>query len=173
MKRSRSGTAPPTDGPRLPTILLIVALAVVLAFAGSLVFGLRGSHEPDVAEPEAKVEKPQSAVVHDARAKVEVLNGSGKTGLAKLATTKLRDAGFDVVQFGNAAKTSATSYVIDRIGRKEVATAVGKSIAIGSVQTQVDTSRYVDATVVLGKDWPPEEQQAQTKKSLKDRLLRR
>lgn len=172
MKRSRSGTAQPTDGPRLPTILLMVALAVVLAFAGSLVFGLRGSHEPDVTDREVKVEKPQSAVVHDARAKVEVLNGSGKTGLAKLATTKLRDAGFDVVQFGNA-KTTASSYVIDRIGRKEVATAVGKSIGIGSVQTQVDTARYVDATVVLGKDWPPEEVKIQRAKSLKDRLLRR
>lgn len=173
MKRSPSGTAPPADGPRLPTILLIAALAIVLAFAGSLIFGLRGTHEPDITDQPVKVEKPQSAVVHDARAKVEVLNGSGKTGLAKLATTKLRDAGFDVVQFGNAAQTSATSYVIDRIGRKEVATAVGKSIGIGSVQTQVDTSRYVDATVVLGKDWPPEEQKVAKKKSLKDRLLRR
>ena len=149
--------------------LLIAALAVVLAFAGSLIFGLRGRNAEPVAEPgEAK---PQSVVVQDARARVEVLNGSGKSGLAKLATGQLRDAGFDVVQFGNAQTTTA-SYVVDRVGKRDIAAAVGRQLSIAAVKTQIDTTRFVDVSVVLGKDWPPQKPRA-AQKSWQDKLLRR
>ncbi len=149
--------------------LLSAVLAVVLAFAGSLIFGLRGRHADPVAEPGAAT--PQSVVVRDARARVEVLNGSGKSGLAKLATGQLRDAGFDVVQFGNA-QTTDTSYVIDRIGKADVAAAVGRQLSILTVKTQIDTTRFVDVSVVLGKDWPPQKPRA-AEKSWQDKLLRR
>lgn len=128
----------------------------MLAFAGSLVFGLRGPHEPEAAAPEPEPATPPHVVVHDSRARVEVLNGSGKTGLAKLATERLRDAGFDVVQFGNGPLTEK-SYVLDRIGKLDLATTVGQALSIGDIRAKVDTTRYVDASVVLGKDWPPKE----------------
>lgn len=157
MKRSRSGTASPDNKPGPSGILLIIALAIVLSFAGSLIFGLRRS-SPEVAEhkPEAI---PQPAVVNDRRAKVEVQNASGKSGLAKLATQQLRDAEFDVVQFGNAGAPSATSQVIDRVGKPEVAKAVAEALGILKATTAIDSSRFVDATVVLGRDWPPKKPQ--------------
>lgn len=151
----------------------MAALAVVLAFAASLIFGLRGANEP-APEQRPPVRTPKrDVVVRDTRAKVEVLNGSGKQGLAKLATERLRDAGYDVVQFGNAAHTAAASYVIDRIGKPEVAVEVARQLGIDSSRTQIDTTRYVEATVVLGKDWPPRTAAPEQKPGLLDRLGRR
>jgi hypothetical protein len=151
--------------------VLIIALAIVIAFAGSLIFGLRGTHEREPAE-DVPAAKPPSAVVHDTRAKVEVLNGSGKSGLAKLATEQLRDAGFDVVQFGNG-KFTQKSYVLDRVGKISLASTVAQSIGITDTRTSIDTTRYVDATVVLGKDWPPRKTSPAARKSWIDRILRR
>ena len=174
MRRSRSGTPRPVDKPGLPTILLIIALAVVLAFAGSLIFGLRGTHEREPSPGDTVGSKPPSAIVHDTRARVEVLNGGGKSGLAKLATEQLRDAGFDVVQFGNTSAT-AKSYVLDRVGKLGLARDAAHAIGIADARTAIDTTRYVDATVVLGKDWPLRENVAASTqhKSWIARLLHR
>ena len=151
MRRSRSGTAPQAEGTRLPTVIIILAPAIVLAFAGSLIFGLRRSSPPTPAAEQPVPQQP--LMVNDRRAKVEVQNGSGRSGIAKLATEQLRDAGFDVVQFGNAGAASATSQVIDRVGDKNTAASIANSIGITRVSTQIDSTRLVDATVILGKDW--------------------
>ena len=152
MKRSRSGTASRDSGPRLTTVVLLLALATVLAFAGSFVFGLKRSS--DVA-PIEQIEAPaQPVVVGDKRARVEVLNGAGKAGLARDATDRLRDAGFDVVQFGNAGELVTTSQVLDRVGNPDLAAEIARALGITDVKTQIDSTRYVDASVMLGSDWP-------------------
>ncbi|MGQ0814958.1 MAG: LytR C-terminal domain-containing protein [Gemmatimonadota bacterium] len=153
MKRSRSGTASPRNAPRTSTIVLLVALAIVLAFAASFVFGLRGDEaEPAVTrEPVSAPQQP--AVVSDNRARVEVLNAAGQAGLARSATDMLRAAGFDVVQFGNARELSATSQVLDRVGNLSSATEIGQALGIADVKSAVDTTRYVDVTVILGRHW--------------------
>lgn len=153
MKRSPSGTASPDKGPGTTTIVLLLALAIVLAFAGSFIFGLRGSRAERAPEPDTAAAPRQPVVVRDTRARVEVLNGAGQTGLAKLATQQLRDAGFDVVQFGNAGGIRDTSEVLDRIGKPAVARSIAEVLGINKVTTAIDTSRYVEATVILGSDW--------------------
>jgi hypothetical protein len=152
VRRSPSGTQPPANGLRAQTVLLLLALAIVLAFAASAIFGLRRSTR---VEPPAAMSNDSSvaARVSAARGRVEVLNGAGKPGLAKLATEKLRDAGFDVVQFGNARRSTDTSAVMDRVGNLEAATAIGRALGIANVKTVIDTTRFVDATVLIGKDW--------------------
>ena len=92
--------------------------------------------------------------VPDSRVRVEVLNGSGKSGLARQATDRLRDAGYDVVFLGNARSAATTSRVIDRVGKREIAEKVASALQIGSIETAVDTSRYLEVTVILGADWP-------------------
>ena len=159
MKRSPSGTRQPADGPRKQTILQLLALAIVLAFAASAIFGVRRAAPDTQLQPSAG-DTLSRAVVPDSRGRVEVLNGAGAPGLAKLATEQLRDAGFDVVQFGNARKPTDTSSVMDRIGNIDVATEVGRALGITNVKTVIDTTRYVDATVVLGKDWAAQRKQA-------------
>jgi hypothetical protein len=153
VKRSRSGTASPTNRIRGSTLLLIAALAIVLAFAGSFIFGLRGGRRvrPEPAQADSVAE---SGAVQNVRGRVEVLNAGGKSGLARVATQQLRDAGFDVVQFGNAGKSQPASQVVDRIGNRAIATAAAQILGIPVITSTIDTSRYVDATVILGRDWP-------------------
>ena len=130
-------------------------MLVVLAFIASFVFGLdRDTDQRPAPTPQAA---PAPAAVPDSRVRVEVLNGSGKSGLARLATDQLRDAGYDVVHLGNAASAAKTSLVIDRVGKKEIADRIAQALSIGRVETQVDTSRYLEVTVILGKDWPKPE----------------
>ena len=152
MRRSRSGTRPRPEGLRTQTILLLLALAIVLSFAASAILGLRRSTNQPTPQPVSN-DSTAPAPVPNARGRVEVLNGAGKAGLAKLATEKLRAAGFDVVQFGNARRATDSSSVMDRVGNLDVANAVGQALGIAHVKTVIDTTRFVDATVVIGKDW--------------------
>jgi hypothetical protein len=88
--------------------------------------------------------------------RVEVLNGAGRAGLARVATAALRDAGYDVVFFGNApAFDTDSSVVIDRVDRPELAEAVGAAAGIGRIRSEPDPGRQVEATVLLGRDWEP------------------
>lgn len=89
------------------------------------------------------------------RVRIEVLNGGGVTGMARAATEVLRDAGFDVVSFGNAATFDASrpSAVVDRVGRTDMAQAVARALGIDSVQSEPDPNLYVDVSVVLGQEW--------------------
>jgi hypothetical protein len=151
VKRSRSGTASPDNGPGTTTTVLIVALAIVLAFAGSFIFGLKRESDPEQPVPTATDEAPQRS--GNSHARVEVLNGAGKSGLARVATQQLRDAGFDVVQFGNAGEIRATSQVLDRVGKLAIANEIAKTLGVTDVKTVLDSTRYVDATIILGSDW--------------------
>jgi hypothetical protein len=147
----------PRSAPSALTIALLAALAIVLAFAGSAIFGLRGSSAERQTETVPSELAP--APVTTARGRVEVLNGAGKSGLARFATDRLRAAGFDVVQFGNAGHATDTSAVLDRVGNLDLATAVAQALEIANVRTDTDSSRLVDATVILGKDWSASQSQ--------------
>ncbi|MGQ0560578.1 MAG: LytR C-terminal domain-containing protein [Gemmatimonadota bacterium] len=154
MKRSRSGTTSSDRKPRGPTLVLIAALAVVLAFAGSFIFGLRTPDRTEVPAEAPPVPAPsQPVAVRDTRVRVEVLTGAGRSGLARLATQRLRAAGFDVVEFGNAGSMHAKSQVLDRVGKPQAARAVAQALGITSTVTSIDTTRYVDVSVILGKDF--------------------
>lgn len=95
---------------------------------------------------------PASAM--DERVRVEVLNGGGRPGAARSVTTLLRDTGFDVVYFGNAASFEYdSSRVVDRVGDAEKASAVARALGIGNVLSEPDPNLYVDVSVVVGADW--------------------
>jgi hypothetical protein len=88
------------------------------------------------------------------RVRVEVLNAGGVSGLARDATARLRDTGFDVVHFGNARVFDReSSEVIDRVGRPDLAQAVANALGIRNVRTEPDPNLFVDVTVLLGRTW--------------------
>ncbi len=106
--------------------------------------------------------KPVAAMAHPVpgegvRVQVEVLNASGVTGLARIATQRLRDAGIDVVYFGSDTTTGVldTTQVVLRRGDDSLATLVRKSLGAGAIRTRADPSRLVDVTVRLGVDFAP------------------
>ena len=96
-----------------------------------------------------------SAVWSGERERVEVYNAGGVSGMAREATGVLRDAGFDLVTFGNAAVFDSLrpSEVVDRVGRADMAQAVAATLGIDNVQSEPDPNLYVDVTVVLGRKW--------------------
>ena len=88
---------------------------------------------------------------------VEVLNGSGRRGLARVATRALRQAGFDVVYFGTVSDSIATTQVLARRGDSLAAARVARALGGGLARVKPDTLLRVDVTVLLGGDYrsPP------------------
>jgi hypothetical protein len=136
---------------RLESTAVLVALLMCAAFVASFLFGLRGSPPVAVLNPPSATQ--QEPPVRSA-GRVEVLNASGRAGLARAATDRLRHAGYDVVFFGNApAAAGDSSIVLDRTGTDAVARAAASHLGIAAVATCVDTTLFVDATVIIGADW--------------------
>ncbi len=88
---------------------------------------------------------------------VEVLNGSGRPGLARLGARRLRRQGLDVVYFGNADSTVDSTRVLLRRGEEDRASRVQHALGVGRVRSARDTLRRVDVTVILGPDFRPDE----------------
>ena len=124
----------------------------MLAFVASFVFGLgRGTDQAPAVTPSDTLR--DSLVIPDSRVRVQVLNGSDQPGLARLATERLRAAGYDVVSLGNARTSAASSLVLDRVGNRAHADSVARALGITRVETRRDTSLYLEVTVILGPDW--------------------
>jgi calcineurin-like phosphoesterase len=92
------------------------------------------------------------------RVLVEVLNASGRQGLAREATRLLRRRGLDVIYFGNAEGLSGleSTRVLARRGDPALARRVAQALGTGQVAEQPDSLRRVDVTVLLGKDFQGE-----------------
>jgi hypothetical protein len=92
------------------------------------------------------------------RITVEVLNASGKPGLAKAGTRVLREAGIDVVTFGNAPGTDgpldSTRIVVHR-SRRTTGDRIRRALGVGRVSFDADSARLLDASVLLGTDFAP------------------
>jgi len=87
---------------------------------------------------------------------IDVQNGSGVQGIAGRVMEYLRSSGFDVVEMGNfAASDIKTSMVIDRAGNMGNAKRVAENLGISEkyVIQQVNKNYFLDATVVVGKDY--------------------
>jgi hypothetical protein len=138
----------------LGRVLLFVGAALLLVGGLSL-----GAHflddegevpTPVTLEREVHVEPPSTWN----RIRVEVLNGSGVSGLAARARDQLRAEGFDVVYYGNAASFDhATTRVLARTDGGPAARAVAGRLGVTGVEVEPDSTLFVDVTVILGADW--------------------
>lgn len=131
-------------------IWLIVVGVAVAAFAISFALGLRRTVPVEVNRQQLERNLPDAF----SGKRVEVLNATRTSGLAREATQRLRDAGFDVVYFGTTGQAEQ-SEVLDRVGKRDIAEAVGKALGIARVTTALDSTRLVEASVILGPDWVP------------------
>jgi hypothetical protein len=92
------------------------------------------------------------------RVRVEIINATRTSGLARRATRLLRDRGFDVVKYTTSSTLQDATVVLDRSSHPDWARLVGQALGGAKVEARPDTSRYVDVTVVLGAAWrtPPQ-----------------
>ena len=85
---------------------------------------------------------------------VEVLNANGRAGDARVGTRLLRREGIDVVYFGNAGDATLDSTrIIVRRGSRDVGEKVRKALGRGRVEVQLDSTKLLDVSVLLGADF--------------------
>jgi hypothetical protein len=86
---------------------------------------------------------------------VEVLNTTGRVGLARTGTRVLRRAGIDVVNYGNASDPDRadSTRILVRRGDRGAGERVRRALKTGTVLLQPDSSRLVDVSVLLGADF--------------------
>lgn len=132
--------------------LLLAAVVTVLAGVGTWIYTTRGVAPLRPSAP-SRVER---IVPEGTRIRVEVLNGTRVRGLARRASLYLRDLGFDVVRFDQDSTTTRDStLVLDHTGHPDWAQMLGEALGPARIETEPDSSRYVDITVRLGSRWRP------------------
>ncbi len=84
---------------------------------------------------------------------MEVLNGSGRTGLAMKIAMELRKAGVDVLVVGDAEHYHFDeSILVDRRGDAELMKTLSKLTGCRKIILQVQQEPLVDVTFILGRD---------------------
>ena len=136
---------------------LALAAAAVLLVAGATAAAMR--RRPTAADtvrvPAVAFGRLYTRAPAGAHIRVEVLNASRVPGLARRATQQLRRDGFDVVASGNASPLRDSTLVIDRTGHPDWARRVARAMGRATVVTTLDSSRYVDVSVLIGGAWRP------------------
>ena len=94
-------------------------------------------------------------VPEGAHVRVEVLNATDTKGLARRAMNAMRDAGFDVVFFGNTSERADTTLILDRSGHADWAALAARAMGRAHVEQKPDTTRFLDLTVLVGRNWTP------------------
>jgi hypothetical protein len=132
--------------------LLVAGLIVLGLAAGGFAAWFRATAaRPAVPRPAERRIVPGE----DGRVVVEVLNASGETGLARLATRRLRDAGLDVVYYGSdTADALDSTEVLLRRGDASAAERVRGALGTArAARPAPDPTRLVDVTVRVGRDF--------------------
>ena len=95
----------------------------------------------------------RSAGPHKRVIRVQVLNGSGASGIASRVASWLREGGFQVVEVRNADRPDYfATLVVARRQDVEAARAVARYLGGPPVIRQAWTSDLAEVTVVLGSD---------------------
>jgi hypothetical protein len=85
---------------------------------------------------------------------IDVLNGCGAEDVAFQVAQYLRVKGFDVIDYGDYGTTVNESFIIDHIGRPDIAKSIAKELGIDESQIVSSMSKYYNEfTVVIGKDY--------------------
>jgi hypothetical protein len=133
------------------TLKRIGAAALGVVLFGAVLATRTFMHDP--MPPRAAAPDVNGAT--GARVRVEVLNATAVRGLARRATSQLRDRGLDVVGVGTASEQRDSTLVLDRSGHPERAQRVADALGGARVEARPDSSRYLDVTVLLGRAWRP------------------
>lgn len=117
----------------------IVALFVLIAFCAVSV-ALR-------VKPQSSAGRPKQPI------RIELLNGSGRAGLAGELASYLRDGGFDVLEVSNADRSDyRTTLVVNRTGAPEPGRIVAEYLGTRHVIQQISSQEMIDVTVIVGRD---------------------
>lgn len=112
---------------------------------------------PETVEPgstdESSVYEGTPVLEAGAAPTVKVWNASGRAGLALTVTRRLRQKGFDVVEWGTYTARQTKSRVVDRSGRFDPAREVAEALGLVDPYSDADPALRTDVEVVLGEDF--------------------
>ncbi len=84
---------------------------------------------------------------------IEVMNGTGETGIAMKTATELRKMGIDVLIVGDAEGYDYDeSLLIDRKGNDKLMKKLARQLGVDRIIQQIQARPLVDATLIIGKD---------------------
>jgi hypothetical protein len=126
---------------------LWVGAGVVIIVAATFVVRRLG-HRPAAAPTTAWTPLPH-------RVRVEVRNASNLSGAARTGRLLLQHAGLDVVQSGNADSAITANRILVRMGDTTGVGRIVEALGGADVVTEPDSSRLVDLTVILGRNFAP------------------
>ncbi len=136
--------------------LAIGVLVIAVIAAAAVWWLLRGEPEPAQESAAAAVAPDTAARAPDGvRIRVRVLNGTKTTGLARRGMQRLRDYGYDVVDFGTASASSEHTFIEVDASARAAGDRIARALGGGDVRERRAPSPHVDVTVVLGADWQP------------------
>lgn len=133
----------------------IIAVIVVAVLAVGLTSWFQ-SRTPGDATPNAVVNAAVDTLARapaGTRIRVRVLNTTNVRGLARQATFTLRELGYDVVDFDSERSNRETTLILAHTGRTDWARRLQRAVGTSAMESRADTSRYVDFTVLIGRDW--------------------
>ncbi|MFA5012932.1 MAG: LytR C-terminal domain-containing protein [Ignavibacteria bacterium] len=131
------------------SIILITALCIYLAY--SMIMNTSGSSDDNISDTAKKqiTNQPNLSI------QINILNATGENRIAARFRDYLKTKGFDIVDMGNYKAEVEKTMVLDVIGdirkAKRVADAIG--VSQRNVVQQLDKTKYIDATVIIGKDY--------------------
>jgi hypothetical protein len=116
-----------------------------------------------VEEKPIRQEEPQLFPVKR-KVQVEVLNGCGENGVAKVVTDQLKLDDFDVINSGNYVQKGKTNFnqpvsrIIDQLGtggNKSSAREIARMIGIDydQIESLQNAAPVADITIIIGKDY--------------------
>jgi hypothetical protein len=138
MKRRTARKKKKRSGFVQKTLIAFTCVALALC-AASVTYGLFLRHSGDSGEA--------------SKFRIEILNGTGKKGLANEVSDRLRNMGIDVLKVDNAPDFSYAKSVLIARNRNPQIETLGKLLNCGNIIEQLKDDSMVDATLILGDDY--------------------
>lgn len=129
-------------GPALPAAIATVSDQVLVAEAA----------------PATLTPQDLSTLYQDENARVEILNGTTRVGLAAETSDFLQDQGINVVSSGNAQEENSFTSIVDYTGKPYTIQYLTQLLQVqpSRIYNRYDPNSQVDITVILGYDWAEE-----------------
>lgn len=143
---------------KVTNIVLNVSILTLIIVCGYLIFSIAIKTFSSKERKPVEITDTTNKVTNQPNLtmQLDVRNGTGEDGIAKLFTDYLRENGFDVVEMGNYnTEDQEKSLILDRKGSKQNCKKIAQVLGVSdkNVIQQINKDLLIDATVVIGKDY--------------------
>lgn len=138
--------------------LLNITIIILLGLCGYLVISLILSA---YSEKKPGQREPIDTIIHPTKQpnfsiQIRLENGTGENRIGATFREYLKKKGYDVVELDNYKSTEVErTLIIDRIGDLKKASRIADALGISqrNIVQMIDPTKFVDATVIIGKDY--------------------